>query len=108
MRTTMIALAGAFFASATAYAATGEGTVQDVYQYGGGSVVVTGLYFTNSSCTNNHGFLIEGNHPNFSRLLAVVLTARALGARVRVEASGANCWYPTISFDNNHYVLMLP
>jgi len=70
--------AGAPVALATTGTATG--TIQRIYTYGDGSVLVTGFYFAGATCTNNSAFYIQGTHPQFARLMAVILAAKTSGA----------------------------
>ena len=96
--------------SAPALAATGSatGTIQHVFTYGDGSMLFTGFDFPGASCGNNGGFYIPGDHPQMSRLLSVLLTARATGATVHVVATIDNCWYPYLTSGPDTYVDIQP
>lgn len=96
--------------SSTALAATGggSGTIQYVYTYGDGSVLVTGFPFPGATCSNNNGFYVEASHPNFARLLATILAAKASGQSITVNAKIDNCWYPTITSDASTYIILGP
>jgi hypothetical protein len=98
------------FASSNVVAATGSGsgTIQYVYTYGDGSVLVTGFAFPGASCNNNSGFYIESTHPHFARLMATILTAKASGQSIIVNAKIDNCWYPTITADTSTYIVLGP
>lgn len=100
--------AGLMALSGHANAATGsaEGKISYVYTYGDGRVLVTGLSFTNQTCSNNGGFWIPPAHPHLQRLLALVLSAQASGATITVVAKTDNCWYPEITQDTYSYVIV--
>jgi hypothetical protein len=87
-------------------AGTSEGKITNVYTYGDGRVLVTGLMFSGATCEVNGGFWIPGNHPNLQRLLALILSAQATGATISVVAKTENCWYPEITQDPNSYVIL--
>lgn len=101
---------GLALGSATAFGATGSatGTIQYIYTYGDGTVLVTGLNFSGASCTNNGGFVNPGAHPSFARLLRVVLSATAAGTTLTVIAKTDNCWYPEITADPTTYIVAYP
>lgn len=92
--------------STTASAVNGAatGTVGQIYTYGDGRVLVTGFAFPDATCSNNGAFYIPGDHPHLERILAVVLTARATGARLSVTATIDNCWYPEIAQTFGNFV----
>lgn len=93
-----------------AQAATGsaQGTVQYIYTYGDGMVLVTGFYFSTATCTNNGGFFIAGNHPNNAKLVAQILAAKAMGTTLQVIANVDNCWYPEIGTTAANYIVAFP
>jgi hypothetical protein len=105
-----IAVCLAISASSDARAQTGsaQGTIQYVYTYGNGMVLFVGPYFAQATCSNKSGFFIAPDHPHFSRLLAVLLAAKASGATVEVVAKIDNCWYPEITSDASTYFVVLP
>lgn len=98
----------AFAVSVFAQTGVGQGTIQQIYMYGNGSIVVSGIQFSGIGCSNSHGFLIGSDNPNFARLLAVILSARSMGATLIVSAKTDNCWYPEVTQDSMHYVLLQP
>lgn len=101
--------AGLLLVSATASALTAQGTVQYIYTYGDGTILVTGFNFSGAPCGNNGGFFIAGSHPNRSQILAQVLAAKAQGTTVEVAAHAATgCWYPQITTDSSTYVVVYP
>lgn len=87
---------------------SGQGVPQYVYTYGNGMMLVTGLTFSGATCNNNGGFVVAASHPQFSRIMALVLAARAQGAALQVVAKTDNCWYPEITEDASTYIVMLP
>jgi hypothetical protein len=100
---------GLLLVSATASALTAQGTVQYVYTYGDGTILVTGFNFSGAPCGNNGGFFIAGSHPNRSQILAQVLAAKAQGTTLEVAAHVATgCWYPQITTDASTYVVAYP
>lgn len=98
--------AGAPVALATTGTATG--TIQRIYTYGDGSVLVTGFYFAGATCTNNSAFYIQGTHPHLARLMAVILAAKTSGATLAVTAQTNSCWYPQIGTDGSTYISIEP
>jgi hypothetical protein len=101
--------AGLLLVSATASALTAQGTVQYVYTYGDGSILVTGFTFSGAPCGNNGGFFIAGTHPNRSQILAQVLAAKAQGTTLEISAFvAAGCWYPQITLESSTYVVAFP
>jgi hypothetical protein len=100
---------GLLLVSATASALTAQGTVQYVYTYGDGTILVTGFNFSGAPCTNNGGFFIAGTHPNRSQILAQVLAAKAQGITLEVAAQApTGCWYPQLTTDQSTYVVAYP
>jgi hypothetical protein len=96
-------------ASTLAQAATAQGTVQQVWIYGNGDAVITGFTFSGASCSVNNGFTLPATNPNFSKLMAVILSAKATGATLQVSAAKTTgCWYPGITPDGDSYVVLLP
>lgn len=95
--------------SNAALAATGsaQGVPQYVYTYGNGMMLVTGMSFSGATCSNNGGFVVAASHPHFSKIMALVLAARAQGAALQVVAKIDNCWYPEITEDLSTYIVML-
>lgn len=91
-------------------AATGsaQGTVQNIYTYGDGMVLVTGFYFSSASCTNNGAFFIAGNHPHHAKLLAQILSAKAMGTTLQVIANIDSCWYPEMGTTAATYIVAFP
>jgi hypothetical protein len=106
----LAALVLAMTLSQTASAVVGSatGVPQYVYTYGDGRVLVTGFTFTNTTCSNNGGFWIDGSHPYLQRIMALVLTAKATGRQLQVTAKTDNCWYPEITTDTYSYVIEFP
>jgi hypothetical protein len=96
--------------STAAFAAVGssQGTVTATRIYGDGSVLVSGFYFSGATCSNNGAFVINASHPQFSRLFATVLSAKATGATLSIVAKTDNCWYPEISQDMTTYIYTHP
>jgi hypothetical protein len=96
------------FAGANAFAvtATASGAVTSIYTYGDGSVLVTGINFPTGTCSHNSGVYIEGANPALSRLLATILTAKASGLSISVNAKVDGCWYPTITADSTTYIIL--
>lgn len=99
-----------FTASHAARAAEGTatGTIQYMYTYGNGMVLVTGFSFSPASCTNNGGFVIYHDHPHFKTILAVLMSAKATGATVSVVAKVDNCWYPEMTSSPSTYFVVFP
>lgn len=94
--------------TASAVVGSATGIPQYIYTYGDGRVLVTGFSFTNTTCSNNGGFWIPGNHPHLQRFLALVMTAKATGRQIQISAKTDNCWYPEITTDTNSYVIEFP
>ena len=107
---TLASLLAASLLPLTASAVSGSATAvpQYIYTYGDGRVLVTGFSFTNTTCSNNGGFWIPGNHPYLSRYLALVISAKATGKQLQVVAKTDNCWYPEITTDTNSYIIEFP
>lgn len=107
---TLAACLGLALASTSAVAEIGsaQGTIQHVYTYGDGRILVSGFNFSGASCTNNGGFVVYGSHPHFARLLSVVLSAKATGTTLAVTAKTDNCWYPEITADSTTYIVAFP
>jgi len=93
---------------ALAQTGAATGIPQTILTYGNGMVLVTGLYFSAGTCSNNSGFVIYADHPYFARILSTVLTAKALGATLSVSAKIDSCWYPEITQDPSTYVSINP
>jgi hypothetical protein len=97
--------------AASALTGSASSTVQYVYTYGDGRVLVTGPGFTfaGATCQNSGGgFWIDGAHPHLQRILALVLTAKTSGLTLIVNAKIDNCWYPEIVNDASTYVIIGP
>lgn len=96
--------------AASALTGSASSTVKYVYTYGDGRVLVTGTGFTfaGATCMNSGGFWIDGAHPHLQRILALVLTAKASGLTLTVNAKIDNCWYPEIVNDTSTYVIVGP
>jgi hypothetical protein len=109
IRLAFAVLGCSLFGTAHGAEGTGQGTVQDIYMYGNGGFVVTGVQFTNTSC-HTHGFVVNGTHSHAAKLLSIVLTARAIGAVLSVNAKTDGCdgWYPEVTETNTQYIRMLP
>jgi hypothetical protein len=95
-----------FICCSVVNAGTSEGKITNVYTYGDGRVLVTGLTFSGATCDVNGGFWIPGTHPHLQRLLGLILSAQATGATVSVVAKTENCWYPEITADTSSYVIL--
>lgn len=94
--------------AAAGHAATAVGTITDVWSYANGNVVVTGLNFGTTGCSNSHGFIVEYGSNGYSTIMATLLSARAMGAQIEVNASvTSGCWYPTIASGGSDYVRLL-
>jgi hypothetical protein len=96
--------------AASALTGSASGTIQYVYTYGDGRVLITGpgLTFAGSTCSHISGFWIDGAHPHLQRILALVLTAKTSGLTLIVNAKIDNCWYPEIVNDTSTYVILGP
>jgi hypothetical protein len=99
-----------FAMSVPAFATNGTatGTIQHIFTYGDGMVLMTGFNFPGATCSNNGGFVIPATHPQFSRLLAVLLSAKAAGSTIEVVAKIDTCWYPTLTETADTYLHVLP
>jgi hypothetical protein len=104
----LAAAASLFSMSSLAALDSAQGTVQGMHTYGDGRVLVSGFNFSNATCSNNSGFVIYGSHPHFQRLLAIILTAKAMGPTLAVVAKSDNCWYPEITQDSTTYIYANP
>ena len=98
--------AAVFSQSASAAVGSASGTIQSLYTYGDGRILVRGLTFSTGTCSSNTGFTVAADHPNFARILATLLTARAMGLTITVVAKVDNCWYPEITTDSTTYVIL--
>lgn len=104
-----ILLCSCFIAAPTMAAiGSSQGTVQQTWTYGNGMMLVGGFNFSGATCSNNGGFVIPATHPQFSRLMAVILAAKASGAVLTVVAKIDNCWYPEITTDSSTYIYTAP
>jgi hypothetical protein len=102
---TALSIAG-FSCCSVVNAGTSEGKIANVYTYGDGRVLVTGLSFSGATCEANGGFWIPGTHPHLQRFLGLILAAQASGATISVVAKTDNCWYPEITADPSSYVIL--
>jgi len=100
--------ASVFSTGASGATGSASGRVRYIYTYGDGSVLVTGFTFATATCSNNTGFWIDASHPNFSRLYAIILAARATNAQLDVVAKIDNCWYPQVTSDASTYLVTYP
>jgi hypothetical protein len=89
---------------AVAALGSSQGTVTNFTVYGDGRVLVSGFNFSGASCSGNGALVIYGNHPHLSRLLGVIVAAKASGTPLTVVAKTDNCWYPEITIDSTTYV----
>lgn len=94
--------------SSPSWAAFGsvEGTVNRIYTYGSGKILVTGFTFPNATCSHNGAFWIPASHPELETWLSLILTAKATGVTVFVMASIDNCWYPEITTSSSSYMYL--
>ena len=89
---------------------TATGTIQNIYTYGDGRILVigTGFNYSTTGCSNSSGFYIPGSHPQAQRLLASLLAAKATGTSLTVTAKTDGCWYPEITTDPSTYIIVNP
>lgn len=106
MRTAVLLVLSMIHAGAVAENAASTGTVQSIYTYGDGTVLVTGFHFSGASCINNGAFFLAGSHPNLPKVLALLISAKTTGATVTVVAKIDNCWYPQFMTDQTSYLVV--